>query len=326
MQTLYLLFSDFEFDFETPLPARLGNGVWLDQIQTVDLAINRPENAAVPPMVVPHQVAGVAQVHVCMRTTIASYAQLDAGLQKLWWALIALRLFKPFRFETSGYVLINNHEVVAFQSYPFVSMVNPGNVGTINRDCVVGAAAIGRAVRPWRGAGLIRPRSAMIFFAQSTMGLVNSWQLSMLGLFAALEAVFPQPKAGAARRLAHPDETYNKRLSRRVAGFLGTRAGLNGTEAWLARVYEQRRNSLAHGVAVASARRSQLQSNSNDLVRLHETVRLVLLGMAGIPAQTHKLTLPVEAGELRVQQEIDRRLPAPELLLTGQSAYLARRG
>lgn len=323
---LYLLFSEFEFDFNVQIPRAVGNGVWLDRIDDVDAAIHHGDyRNVVPPLVVPYQVAGVGQVHVCLRTEVVAERGLDAGLGRIWWALISMRLAKPFRFAASGFVLVNGAMIPRFGPYSYASVVNPAHVGRLDEASLGTALRIHSAMRSWRGRGMERPRSALILFSQSTMGMVLSWQLSMLGLIAALEAVFPHPRARSIQNAIDGGASYGERLARRVASFLGPRPNLLGTRVWLARIYDAHRNSLAHGIHVAPARRSQLRANSDQLVRMHESVRLVLLGMLGTPANIHRARLPINANVLGVQQAIEATGPAPQDFLENQVAYRARR-
>ena len=113
--------------------------------------------------------------------------------------------------------------------------------------------------------------TAIVFFSQVTLGFSRSFQLSYLGLFAALEALFVPEGSGKG-----------KILGRRVSRFLKQFSFPENLEDWMKKEYSFGRNQLAHGVHDASLETKMRASRSLAFGRLHEITRLCILGFISI--------------------------------------------
>lgn len=126
--------------------------------------------------------------------------------------------------------------------------------------------------------------TAFNLFTQVTVGMVSSLQMAVMGLFAALESLFV------------PKGNYARTLAKRVAEFLSSVQFPMGISDWLELEYIHRRSTLIHGIpdVLPSGMRPTQQGqgdvptgNARALAfgRLHELVRLSILGFLSLPDQ-----------------------------------------
>lgn len=216
--------------------------MYVDRCDKVQRAIHRTEYESVPPIVVPEQVAGIGQVHACLRKELPPRMTLDAALRAVWLSLVALRIACPFHFRTSGYVLVENQEVKSFGSYVNQSAGSPRTQQRIGINQIRDAQAVRRAMDRWNGRVHDRARSGLVLYSQVATGMAQSWQLCILGLIASFEAFFPQPDARVAQPHIPKNEQYGGRLERRVAAFISGIENVSGTRVWLRNTYARHRN------------------------------------------------------------------------------------
>lgn len=316
----FLLFSCLPFDFSSALPLALGNGVMLDKPDAAYAAIRKDEQLGA--LLVPDMVAGLGQVHVCLTRVHTRRVGFERARTDLFLALTALRMAMPFTLQVSSALTLESGAVDNPGRYFFGSCVNPANAQTFDALIVSEAQRINLRLVQLRSRGVERARSAILFFEHVTLGFAHSWQLSMLGLFAALEAIFPQPTSQG--EAAIPREHYDTRLARRVFEFLPRTLAPRGWRAWLQKAYKNRRNALAHGDHTAPFQRGSIGIHSRELLQLHEIVRLALLGVLGHSNDELRRLLPVHSGTRAIQTNLEARGTALSTFLARQLRWPSR--
>jgi hypothetical protein len=311
-----LLFREFPFDFEMGLPIALGRKVTLAQPYEIDGAIQSvPGREA---LFLQEQAGGLGQVHVSMQAEIGNRG-LEEASNRLWLAMAALRLASPLKTRTSS-ILTFCHKTSSISdasSLSTDSVVDHNQKRRLNEADIAHARRINLRLRTINGKELIRLRSALTLWGQVSIGMCSSWQLSMIGLIASIEALFPQP-----RRNGYDGLTYGKRLSTRVGRFLGNRLTKSRIQR-IINVYDKYRNPIAHGVHNPNPKGVPPRRYA-DLYFIHEIARLALLGMLSKPNLEIADLLPVSAGSDSSQRKIDACSPASGSLITDQ-VYVPQR-
>ncbi len=303
-QERVLLFRHFPFSFNTGLPFDLGREVRLDKVDDIQQAVrevdrldDRPRLKAI---LLQEQLAGVGQVHVCMRTPINTTA--PEATTRLWTAIAAVRLIAPVEIQGSSistFTLSGGtiSEPGVLLNHPIISPTFRHR--RLNADELGLARKVNQRLGNLKSKKLVRIRSAFTIWAQISGGACTSWQLAILGMTAVLEALFPQPRSKKYDTL-----TYGERLAKRVARFLKGRGFNTRNKERLHRIYDKYRNSIAHGVHDPNPT-GTLFSRERDLLFIHDTARLVLLGMLSKTNAELSLLLPELAGSDAVQIGID---------------------
>lgn len=324
MTDTYLLFSELPYDFHTDCPLPVGNGVWLASADDSQRIIRQAEDAdGLRAMLIPEQVIGLGQVHVCLHRTHSTTQTIRHATRDLWHAMLSLRLALPFPFRTSGTLTFDGNRVSEFGRSEMRSAVNPPQISQFCGATVARAARINRRIGQLRGQGLERVQSALTLFSQISLGSVCSWQMAMLGLFGTLECIFPQPRPGT-KGLAHPGESYGHRLARRVSAFLPTELRPRKLRQSINSEYRNTRNPLAHGFHIVPVRNvSTTKRNSARVLKLHETARLTILGVLGTDNATLRALLPEDAQGVDTQIQLDDIGTAPATFLDGQRFWPA---
>ena len=154
-----------------------------------------------------------------------------------------------------------------------------------------------------------RITTALVYFSQVTVGLSQSFQLSYLGLFAALEALFvPTGK--------NKDAT----LGARVSTFLAKFDFPENLRQWLSKEYRYGRNNIAHGVHEVSFGTRLQDVRGKAFGRLHEIVRLCILGFMALGDKQLRSLSIMTGGNLR--KELDNLSPASGRFIEGQQMCL----
>lgn len=347
----FLLMSEFNYDFVEPLPLLLGNGVELADPSAAYWAIDRDddrfdngfayeEGSRTTVLLTPERFVGAGEVHACLAKDHPPLQTLNSVRDDLFTALLALRLVKPVSFDLRAVLTIDQGIVAQAGRYLDQSGFNPVTAQQFGSAEIEKARMLNRRlVNLRRGRGCARIRSALANFGQVTLGLVGSWQLAMLGLFAALDAVFPQPgpnsrKQAKAAGSLKPNSTfdglnYGPRLAGRVSKFLAGPLLRSGDQDWLADLYSQRRNGLAHGAdfvvhrppVPADASQSLPPAPDAEFGHLHELARLCLLGMLGYKNADLAVLLPEDSDQLAIQTALSSIAACPPRYLRRQTRW-----
>ena len=287
----YLLFHNLPYDFSADLPLALGGGVCLEY--TPQQWLEAAEDGLAAYLIPGYGLPGMGLNNCCLR----GYASSGPGINVtpvdlLFLSLIALRLHEPTAMQIAGQFRLGRDEDRLLEPtlYQLSASVPARGLPYKPSDIAIAAAIADRMLAIDRN-DFRRLQTALIFFGQVTLGVSKSFQLSHLGLFAALEALFVPSGNKAAG------------LSRRVSRFLEGFQAPDGTEAWVKREYVNGRNRLAHGVHGATFGTRLEPSNREAFVKLHEIVRFCLLGFLSLDDQMLR-TLTLSSGTV-LQRALD---------------------
>jgi hypothetical protein len=159
-------------------------------------------------------------------------------------------------------------------------------------------------------------KSALTYFSQVTQGFSQySLQLSYLGLWAALEALFQ-----------HEDEKIGKTLAKRITAYLFSGFGFphfdspQDMEEWLKNEYKHRRNRFAHGSHIATPTLQNITKAPDAFSKLHEITRLCLLGFLTFD-KSERTQILQQTGK-QLQHTLDNLGQARGKYLDQQQMYL----
>jgi hypothetical protein len=239
----------------------------------------------------------------------------------LFWSIAALRLVAPLGIEIVGQFEVpsSSDKILSPTLYNLRSSWQPPSdqYRYYTGSLVNAANCVAHRVIEIRDDK--RLFTAFNLFTQVSMGMVSSLQMAVMGLFAGLEALFV-PKGNHARTLAT-----------RVAGFLSSFQFPADISAWLEHEYIHGRSKLIHGVpdihpsGKQPAQVSQQSDERTDTTRtvafgrLHELVRLSILGFLSLPDQTIK-DHSSKSGT-RLQDLIENLGPPGGEFVAGQTAW-----
>jgi hypothetical protein len=151
-----------------------------------------------------------------------------------------------------------------------------------------------------------RMKNSISFFSHVTNGLVYLHQFGYIGLFAALEALFPIKKSG----------DYSKKLSEYVSMFLSDKCDPLIISQFIKDEYDKQRNPIAHGKYNYSFYQDS-EARNKSFGFLHEIVRLTILGFLSMDEELLKKLLYTKSTRLKeVMKEIG---PAKGNFIDGQS-------
>lgn len=291
------------------LPLAAGPGVYLDKIPRSVL------DGASPPEFADYVLPGY---HVdralwsdyCLRSPQAEYreAEVEPGVL-LFNCVAALRLRAPMEIRIEGWFeLGKNNEVKNPRLLHLKSAWQPDWVGGYSAHDVALAADIARRqLELWRRK-YQRIVTGTMLFLQVTCGFSRSFQMSYLGLFSALEALFVPPQK-------KKDVTLADRAARFLA--LPKRVG-----DWLRGEYGSGRNRLAHGDDDAVPWTNLRDERAQAIGGLHEVTRLSILGFMSL--ENEKLEELSERSAKRVQSKLDALAPAVGRFMEGQQMWKDR--
>jgi len=302
-----LLFEKLPYDYEGGLPLQVFPGLTL---ATTPIALlEKASDDHLVCFLLPSYNLTHTVNHCCLVSSVIPTAQNRDDL--LFTYLAALRLIAP------GYIAVSG----GFQfAHGDNAIVNPTLYHTRTAwhprlEYFYSAAEFYSAGRllpfivDWLDGPLTRLKYAYVLFSQVTNGFAMSYQMSMLGLYGALEAIFA-PHVG----------NYAKLLGKRVQSFLQNVPTDVPIGEWLASHYEKERHALSHGHWQFSPDPDHRQERNADFGRLHEIVRLCLLGLLS----AEKTSLQFYAQRKKtLQSALDRLLPARGTFIEGQRMWLA---
>jgi hypothetical protein len=281
---IFLLFYAFPFDFEADLPIGIGPAVLLDS--TPQEILDEADPSPLADFVLHgYNLPGTGLIQCCLRKPVS--VRPPEGItasNAIFWSVAALRLVAPLGIEIAGQFEVSNNQGISSPSlYNLRSAWQPLLGKFYSGPLVDTASRVAYRVVEIRDQK--RLLTAFTFFTQVTIGMVSSLQMAVMGLFAALEYLFV-PKGNHARTLAA-----------RVAGFLSGFEFPVEVSEWLEHEYIHGRSKLIHGVPDLHPSGTQVGQQSEgrtDTIRtvafgrLHELVRLSILGFLSLPDQTIK--------------------------------------
>lgn len=300
---LYLLFHKLPFDFGRDLPLDLGPGVCLDS--TPQNLLDKVEPALADYLLPGHNLPGIGLNNCCLRC-YSDGAPCLSPPDHFFVALLALRLRAPIGISIAGrFKLGPKHDPISDPTlYQTRSSWQPRQNKSYSSNDIAVSAAITRRLIQVSQNGYKRIVTSIVFFSHITFS--KSFQLSYLGLFAALEALFVPEGKGKGNI-----------LGRRISSFLKGYSFPVDLEDWIKTEYSFGRNKLAHGVHDASLGTEIRSANAQAFGRLHEIARLCILGfismkdnelsrlssMTGNSLQSELDSLPSASGQfIRKQQ------------------------
>jgi len=310
-----LLFYRLPFDFHSgTLPLDILPTVYLDRTP-FDLLATIP--AADADYLVPGYHAGKVLSTRCLRHDASKNQYPDLKPSDLFFiSIVGFRLQKPVGIEIAGQFEVGkeNGEVKNEVLFLQTSAWQPDDGLRYSAKDISVASRI--------AADLIqiseresqrdhkRITSAIIYFSQITCGSVKSLQLSYLGLWAALEALFVPETSGSKA----------DKLARRIPKFLSNFEFPEKMSEWIKKEYKKR-NKLVHGVQDIVPWTGIRASRAEAFGSLHEITRLCILGFLSLD-EFQQVMLSVEKEEL-LGTKLDALKPASGKYLEEQTMFLA---
>jgi len=307
---LFLLFHRLPYDFELDLPTRLGPGVYLDYTPHDVLASVDPP--ALADYILPgYNLPGRPITNCCLRAE-SRYCDKNSPKPKdlLFLVILGLRLQAPISIEVAGKFELGSGDdpIKEPEAFGILSSWHPiSDKKYTTKDIEKTEKIVNKIIR----LGMLHEKglmSAIILFSHASCGFSKSLQLAYLGLFSALEALFV-PKGNKAKSLA-----------KRVASFLSS-FDLDGSlESWLKSQYIHGRSQLSHGIQDVNPWMKLRKSKHDSYGKLHEIVRLSLLGFLSL--QTSEIVSLTKQTGNKLQQDLDTLPPAKGTFLDSQGMWL----
>ena len=306
----FLLFEYFPFDFATDLPVIVVPAVCLDSTPVEVLHSADPRGLA--DYVLPGYSFEGGIVNCCLRKP--GSLVLPRGMtaaQALFRSVEALRLAAPFRIEIAGQFELEDGtaRIGMPRLYQLRSAWWPdsANNNQYSGSMIDFAARTGARTLEFENER--RLNSARVLFSQVSVGMTSSLQMATMGLFAALEGLF----------VPHGNKAVS--LGTRVARFLEQIPLPFDVASWLQEEYIHRRNHLMHGVQNILAWRSEPLDREKVVAfgRLHELVRLSLLGFLSLPDHSIRQHSVLSGPPLR--RFLDNLGPARGAFVDGQPTW-----
>lgn len=308
---LVLLFDNLPYDYESDLPLSPITGVTV--ASTPQSLLDTPDSDHLPCYVLPGtKLPGMGINNCCLISraseSIPVYVTRDSLLFSY---LTALRLLAPAHISVAGQFQYGGVDEPI--SHPALrnthSAWQPDPNYCYSADDFKRAGKILDRMMMCMSAGPIRLKYSMVMFSQVTNGFSHSYQMGVLALYAALEALFA-PKG----------KNYAKRLGGRVGAYLSSYDHGLGISGWIEKHYLAERHSLSHGFWQFSPDSVRVATRSNEFGIIHEITRLVLLGFLSM--DTYDVLFLDQNGP-QLQKVLDNTKPANGQYLQGQKMWLA---
>ncbi|MGA2678535.1 MAG: hypothetical protein ABSF37_04430 [Sedimentisphaerales bacterium] len=320
---VFLLFTELPYDFDgDELPLKLLENLYFDRTPSELLTPKRSslsnnerdllEYAGLVNMVLPgHTLPGVGLVHCCLRYDNGNINQYpDFEPQALFSTFItALRLQKPCRIAVGGIFRFGGDDE-PIQGPTLWHITSPYNrilLSYSQKDIQIATNITKELLEIRRSSDESRIKSAFSYFSQVTQGFSYSLQLSYLGLWASLEAMF-QPTSNKAKTLA-----------KRITVYLSTFGFKQDMAKWLENEYTHRRSRFIHGSHIAPPNLQNIKS-PDAFSKLHEITRLCFLGFLSL--EKSKLTQILQQKGKQLQRTLDNLGQAQGRFLDQQKMYL----
>ena len=267
---VYFLFKRLPYDFSAELPLALGSGVCLDTTpqEWLDSA-----DRGLADFLLPGYSWGMGLNNCCLRCFYHPNPEEELSPRDLLFlSVLALRLHSPINIRIGGEFRLGGEDnrILDPELHYISSTWDRENFGPYTPAAITASGSIADRLVTVEQLGLTRLQTGLIFFSHVTLGISKSFQLSYLGLFTALEALFVPTGIKAAT------------LSRRVSNFLSNFQFPEPMEKWIKDEYITGRHKLAHGIHDATLGARLRPSKHQALGRLHEITRLSLLGFLSL--------------------------------------------
>lgn len=304
----YLLFHAFPYDFTVDLPVDLSPKIALEK--TPQEFLEHVEKSLADYVLPGYHLPGSGFVHCCLKYNSKDKKSEEESSFHFFTTVSALRLQSPCALSVAGKFKVADSgddmdEIELFEMDSVWSSAKPTSYSIAD---IKSASNLLEIITQEPVLGYKRLTTAFIYFAQVTCGFSKSYQLSYLGLFACLESLFvPEgPNKGT-------------KLGRRTSAFLSQIQFSFNVQSWLEDEYRNYRNKYAHGVLEISPKIKSRKSRQNSFGRLHEIVRLCLLGFLSLDGSI--LNNLNESSKSSLQKKIDALPVANGKFLVGQSAF-----
>lgn len=307
-----LLFQNLPFEFDMDLPLTPSTGVSVDS--TPHSVLQTPDDDHLPCYVLPGtKLPGMGINNCCLVSKASSPGpREDTPESRLFLYVAALRLLAPAPISIAGQFVYGGDDDPISRP-KLLNMQSMWQPDTTYRYCGAELLCGGRILDRINSSiqtGPERLKCALMMFTQITTGFSTSYQMCVLGLYTALEALF-EPSGRS---------NYAKTLGSRVGQFLSSFDEGIGIGDWIQRHYISERHSLSHGFWQFSPDPNHFSTRQTEFGKLHEILRLSLLGFLSMePTAVAFLALPKK----KRQQPLDDLKPATGDFLRGQKMWLS---
>ena len=305
---LYLLFHYLPYDFEEDLPLSLGQGICLDR--TPQTLLDSAEEGLADYILPGYNIEGSGLNNCCIRCFSRPSIEEKNGAENLiFLSLLSLRLRLPLPINIGGQFRLGDdgERITEPALYELFSPWSIKSYMQYTPSAIAESAAISERLINIGQLGCNRLITGLIYFSQVSLGRVNSFQLSHLGLFAALEALFVPSGNKAAS------------LSKRISRFLSNFGFPESIDKWIKDEYINGRHKLAHGIDDATFGTKLRPERYQAFGRLHEITRLSLLGFLSMDSE--KLKELSKGSGNSFQRVLDNLNPAYGKFLMGQKCW-----
>jgi len=323
---VFLLFQELPYDFHSgKLPIVILENLYFDYTPSELLDPERfyspndvkdlLEHAGLVNMVLPgHTLPGIGITNCCFRFDSAKTNQYpDFKPSRLFATfIVSLRLQKPCPIRIGGKFTVgpNNEPIQNPELWYLTSPHNPKpRLSYSKKDIQLSSEMYKELLEILQYDNKNRIKSALIYFSQVTQGFSKSLQLSYLGLWSALEALFQPSGSNKAKTIA-----------RRIATYLSSFHPRDELEAWCLREYRNRRSKFTHGSHVAPPSLQNVIRGKSAFPKLHEATRLCLLGFLSLK-KSEQIQISQQTGK-QLQRKLDELGQAKGRYLSQQKMYL----
>lgn len=269
---LYLLFQHLPYDFAEDLPVYLGPGVCMDN--TPQSLLDSAEKGLADFLLPGYNLPGMGLNNCCLRSYPSHNLESLRPENLVFIALLCLRLQVPLQIQIGGqFRLGEDKDPIQEPSLYYLSSPWGINGLRYTPSAIEKSSAIMERVLTLKQLCADRLIAALILFSQVTLGQSKSFQLSHLGLFSALEALF----------VPSGDKGFS--LSKRISAFLRDFDFPDPIDGWVKSEYIKGRHKLAHGIHDATFDAKLRPERYQAFGRLHEITRLALLGFLSMESE-----------------------------------------
>ena len=268
----FLLFNNFSYEFDQKMPLPVGQRVFLDW--TPKNILDRADPRALADCIFPGYNLPISTPNCCLRIPVNVDLPLGLIVNNLFFLSIsALRLLAPIEIGIAGQFVLGPEDDLIENPilYQIKSTWNSKGDIRFNGKDIANANMIGNRLYELcyerLDQNFKRLVSAYILFSQITSGFVLSYQMCIIGLFAALESLFV-PRKNKAKNIAF-----------RISNFLELS---DSNEGWLIEKYNHR-SDIVHGIQDVKPWSNELNDKkSRAFGKLHEITRLCILGFLSL--------------------------------------------
>ena len=305
---LYLLFHHLPYDFDEDLPLHLGPGICLDK--TPQEWLDSAEKGLADFLLPGYSLPGMGLNNCCLRcysSPIPDQKLMPENL--LFLSLLCLRLHMPLEIRIGGQFRLGDDEDRILEPTLY-ELTTPWGIEGFMRytssEIAKSSEILERIIELDR-LDLSRLTSGLIYFSHVTLGESKSFQLSHLGLFAVLEALFV------------PSQNKANSLSKRISHFLTNYEFPESIDKWIKNEYINGRHKLAHGIHDSTFGEKLRPKRYQAFSRLHEITRLSLLGFLSMDTNLLK-EINISSGK-NLQRVLDTLAPASGNFLKDQKCW-----